>query len=244
MNSDNIDSITDTVESLQVASTIKDTYFNMINTLGIIPENKQLIQLWPLADLTRPTNLIIPDNVININIFRYNCSYQNLIEYGELQYTTPEEFLRRTYTHASNASDVIEVFDVNAPVPLLIQNNKMPNFWTSFDDKNIICDSYDASIESTLQENKTACWAQLEPQWSQTDLFVPSLDSHLFPILLADAKSLCFVNLKEIENPAVDKIARKQWVFVQNKKSKTGFKNQSADYGRHRRPLPILDRGV
>jgi hypothetical protein len=60
MNSDNVNSISDTVESLQVAEAIKTAYMNMLDRLSM-PEHNQLIQLVPSNDSTQPVIMYLPD---------------------------------------------------------------------------------------------------------------------------------------------------------------------------------------
>lgn len=235
MSSDKINSISDTVESEQVASIIKDTYFNLLNTLDQIPENKQLIQLGALGDLTRPNYMVIPDGVLRIETIRYNVIKDGVTDqYCVMKYYNPEEFLQRSFYNNTTDAAVIRVPDIENPnVHILIRNDKSPEFYTLFDDQYVVFDSYDVSIEDTLQEHKSVVHAQVEPAWSTTDTFVPALDSNLFPLLLAESKSLCFVNLKEIANPKVEQVSRGQKVSIQNNKKKTRNRyNTYPNFGR------------
>lgn len=221
MSSDKVNSISDTVESEQVASIIKDTYFNLLNSIDSIPENFELIQLEALGDSSRPNYLKIPTNTIRIEKIRYNSSVTDIEQFTVMKYYTPDEFLDRTFLRNTSDANIIQVPDIeNINIKLLIQTNKSPEFYTIFDDQYVVFDSYDVAVEDTLQEHKSLVYAQVEPEWSTTDTFVPDLDSNLFPLLLAEAKSLCFVNLKEIANPKVEQVSRNQKVSIQNKKSK------------------------
>lgn len=234
MTSDNVNSISDTEESEQVASIVKDTYFNLLNTLDRVPENFELVKLDALGDSDRPNFLKIPDRVTGIQKIRYDCSLDtNIKQFKEIKFYEPEQFLDRIYTRNSDADNIIEVLDTDtSEVTLLIQNDKQPDFYTCFDDQYVVFDSYDVSVEDTLEEDKTVVYAQIEPEWESTDTFVPDLDSNLFPLLLAEAKSMCFVNLKEIANPKVEQVARGQKVSIQNNKKKTSNKNCYPNYGR------------
>lgn len=234
MSSDKVNSISDTVESEQVASIIKDTYFNLLNTIDKIPENFQLIKLESIGDITRPNFMRIPDNVLLIEKIRYDVSLDpTRKDFKEVCYYTPDQFLDFIYLRNSSSTEITTVLDIDtSTVPLLIQNNKRPEYYTIFDDEYIVFDSWDNALESSLQEDKSVVHAQLEPEWSQTDTFVPDLDSNLFPLLLAEAKSLCFVNLKEIANPKVEQVSRGQKVSIQNNKKKTKDRYCYPNFGR------------
>lgn len=233
MGSDKVNSISDTVESEQVASIVKDTYFNLLNTIDKVPENFELIKLEALGDSTRPNYLKIPSNVLRIEKIRYDISTDSNKRYAEMLYYSPEEFLDRIYTRNTSASNIIEVNDVdNSEVVLLIQNDKRPDFYTIFNDDYIVFDSYDSVVDDTLEEDKSLCYAQIEPSWTTSDTFVPDLDSNLFPLLLAEAKSTCFVNIKEAANAKIEQVSRNQKVSLQNNKKKTKDRYCYPNYGR------------
>ena len=234
MGSDKVNSISDTVESEQVASIVKDTYFNLLNTIDKVPENFELVKLDSLADSDRPNFLKIPTNVRHIQKIRYDKSLDTDVKmYETILYCKPEDFLDRIYRLNSSDSNVIEVPDIdNSEVTLLIRNDKQPDFYTIFNDDYVVFDSYDVSVEDTLEEEKSLVYAQVEPSWTTSDTFVPDLDSNLFPLLLAEAKSICFVNLKEIANPKVEQTARGQKVSLQNNKKKLRDRYDYPNYGR------------
>lgn len=231
MTSDNVNSISDTEESEQVASTIKDTYFNLLNTLDKIPEHKELVQLEALSDSARPNYLKIPDNVTGIDWVKYNVSTDSVKRYTTIDFLEPAEFLDRIYQRNSDATNVQSVTDISG-VELLIINDKKPEWYTSFDDEYLVFDSFDSSVDSTLQESKSLSFALVEPTWTTSDTFVPDLDSNLFPLLLAEAKSLCFVNDKDIANPKIEQIARSQKVSLQNNKKRTRDRFSYPNFGR------------
>src|SRR5258705_4723346 len=70
LSSDEVNSISDTTESLQVAEIIRTTYFNMISRLGVV-NHKQLIQLDPSLDPTMPVLMYIPQGISNIEWLKY-----------------------------------------------------------------------------------------------------------------------------------------------------------------------------
>jgi len=72
MNSDEVNHISDTTESMQVASVVRDTYYELASN-RLWPTNKQLITLTALSNSARRTHLRIPDNVAVVRDIRYNC---------------------------------------------------------------------------------------------------------------------------------------------------------------------------
>jgi hypothetical protein len=103
-------------------------------------------------------------------------------------------------------------------------------------------DSYDAVVDPTgLVASKTLCWGAIIPVWTHNDVFTPDIDDNIFPLLLAEAKSLCFVNMKQQPNAKIERQARNQKVYLQNDKYRTRQAQEAStsptgpDYGRRRR---------
>ena len=224
MDSDAITSITDTDESTQVASIIKDVYYQLVNNQDI-PEHKKLVQLTN-AGSTNKVFMLIPTTVRRIDSFKYNKieSGDTDASWQDVHYLPPEDFLNIITARATTDTHVVSATDPTSSIALdMIVNDHAPTYWTSFDDQYIVCDSYDAVVDTTgLLASKTLCWAAVEPTtWDASDSFVPDIDDNYFPLLLAEAKATCFVNLKQQANPKVEKQSRHQKVFLQNEKHRT-----------------------
>lgn len=70
MSSDEVNSISDTTESLQVATIIKNKYFDIINRVNL-PEHDQLVQLDPSLDATQPVLMYVPTGVCDLQWIKY-----------------------------------------------------------------------------------------------------------------------------------------------------------------------------
>lgn len=70
MSSDEVNSVGDTTESLQVAEIIRQKYFDIINRVPL-PEHEQLIQLEASADTDSPVLMFVPDGIANIAWLKY-----------------------------------------------------------------------------------------------------------------------------------------------------------------------------
>jgi len=92
--------------------------------------------------------------------------------------------------------------------------------------------SYDASVDTTLQNSKTRAYGYIYPTFSQTDDFTPDIDDSMLPYLLAEAKSVCFSLFKSGSDPKVEQSARRLKSFVQNDMYKTKQENKRPHYGR------------
>lgn len=219
MESDYANSIGDSTESAEVADVVKETFFDIVNNVLDLPEHKQLINLTGLGDTTHPNYLKLPDNVKSIEWFKYNkeTTTDTDLNYGDVRYLEPAEFLVRVNSRRESDTNIVPYTDFGAGT-ILVQNDKHPELWTSFDDLYIVCDSFDNTVDNTLQQSKSLCYGITEPTWTHEDTFVPDLDAAFFPLLLEEAKSACFINFKQVTNVKSEQRARRQITRIHNKK--------------------------
>jgi len=70
LSSDEVNSISDSTEALQVATIIKQKYYDIISR-GNLPEHNQVFQLNASLDSTKPTLMSIPDGIGRIEYIKY-----------------------------------------------------------------------------------------------------------------------------------------------------------------------------
>lgn len=235
MNSDEVNSIVDTLESMQVAKIIESTYFEMIANKNW-PHLKQLLNLDSSADPTKPTHLKLPVGVKELHEMNYDG-----IKLGEtrariepIKYLAPDQFLIHTNNSNSDNDIVEEIIDFSG-VKILVKNNSAPEYYTSFDDEWIVCDSYDNEVDTTLVGSKTQCYATVSPLWETTDSFVPDLPEEAFPALLAEAKSVCFARIKQAPDAKSEQQSTRQRAWLSRKAWRVGKGTRFPDYGRRSR---------
>jgi hypothetical protein len=102
------------------------------------------------------------------------------------------------------------------------KNNHQPSFCTILSNNWVIFDSFDFSQDTFLQSSKTEAFAWSVPSWTMADTFIPNLDEQHFPLMLNDAKSLAFTEIKQMPHQkAEDEVAR-QLVSLQKWKAISG----------------------
>jgi len=217
MDSEEINSISDSNEAGQIAAVVENTYFAMIATRDI-PEHSQIIKLTSFSSSVRPTHFSFPSRVKNIEFLDYNVTkVVGGVDYQRLTYLEPDEFFALSDARDSTASNILQVDDVQADSILLIRNDVMPSYYTSFDDENVVLDSYMATVDAILTSAKTRAYGIKYPTFDAfTDNFTPDLDDVMFPYLLAEAKSTAMSLFKTGSDPKVEQTARRQKVYVQN----------------------------
>jgi hypothetical protein len=228
MDSEAVNSLSDSVEAQQIASVIEDTYYNIISNRDI-PEHKRLISLTSLSDSTRPTHFKYPTNTKQLDEIRYNVTTGGTVEYKVMPFIEPLLFLDR---QGADDGTTVQVPDVNNSTTLLIFSDRAPTFYTSFDDEHIVFNAYNSSIENILQASKTMAYGTVYPTFSIVDAFEPDLDDNMMPYLLAESKSTCFSLFKSGSDPKVEQAARRLKSYVQNDMYRTKQANKRPTYGR------------
>ena len=207
MDSDEVSSINDSVESLQVAQIVKSTYYNIIDGKDF-PFLYELFQLTPTSTVSRPTHMSLPDSIIDLKWIKYDnkelAATKNL--YQVIQYKTPEEFLYITDNRDSGDA-LITVVNDSTGIKINVYNDRGPSYFTSFDDENLVFDSYDSVKEVNLTANNTQCYGKKSVAFTLTDSFTPDLPVQMFTYLLAEAKSTCFLTLKQMPNAKAEQVS-------------------------------------
>lgn len=238
MSSDEINSISDTSESLQVAEILKQTYFNIL-ARSKLPMQQELFQLNASTDEDLPVLMYRPDNVAKMDWVKY---------YDESESSSPPQYKYVTILPVTQFLDAVNSFNTDETdvdtftftangksFTFNFKNAKQPQFCTVIENYYVIFDGFDLSIDTTLQANKTECWGEVLPVWNNVDDFIPDLDDQQFPLLLNEAKALAFYELKQQPHAKAEQEARRQWGTLQKDKSlidKPSYFDQLPNFGR------------
>lgn len=237
LDSDEVNSINDTVESQQVAQIAKTCFFEQIGNRNW-PHLKKLVQLEASGELSKPNYLRLPDRTKEIigQVFQYESSKlgETKKQYVDIKYKEPDAFLRMVSSRNSDSANVEQIIDFSGTT-LLTVNDKAPTYWTSFDDLYIVTDSYNSEVDDTLKKSKTQCMAVIGPEWVHTDDAIPDLPDEAFPGLLEEIKSTAFVVLKQMANQKAEQKSARQgrWLARKAWRAKGGIVYE--DYGRRGR---------
>lgn len=235
MDSDEVNSISDTVESQQVMRIIKTTYYNIVDSKHWTVFNK-LFQLEPQIDINHPTLMKLPEDIVqvqNVHFIRYNKKMisDTFDKYAEVYYMEPYQFLDHV-GHRHNDANNVQVVTDPSGVTFNLLNDRAPSYYTSFDDSYLVFDSFDSAVDDTLQGSKTKCYGKMQPAWDDSDDFIPLLPIDAFSYLLNEAKSIAFVTLKQMPNQK----AEQHSITQRRKMSQDAFRIkrgiQRPDFGR------------
>lgn len=119
-------------------------------------------------------------------------------------------------TVVDNATNVSQQYKIN------FKDDHQPQYCAVLSNFWVLFDSYDSTQDTTLQASKSMTMAWNVPAWTMADTFIPNLQEQHFPLMLNDAKSLAFVELKQMPHQkAEDEVAR-QLVSLQKWKAISG----------------------
>ena len=248
LSSDEVNSISDTTESMQVALIIKNKYYDIINRVNL-PEHDQLIQLLPSLDETLPVMMYIPDGVAELFWLKYYNT--NIIDESSIgghdinvdiiptqdgipiavpgyQYVTIlpiEQFIEMVNSFnpsENNVEEFIFTDSVNGfpgTYKFYYKTDRQPSFCTVLSNYNVVFDSFDSTQDSTLQASKTMGWGRIIPVFKMEDTFIPNMDDEQFTLLLNEAKALAYFELKQSIHPKAEQEIKRGWSTVQKNKA-------------------------
>lgn len=211
MDSDEVNSISDTTEALAVANIIKESYLNIISEHSP-KQSEDLFHLDAGTDNTKPTLMRMPDNAVNIIRLRYNIADTvNDVNLRTLDYLPVFDFM-----DMQNNLDITQSWVGSQLIQLKTQsflfkyrNDSMPQYYTSPDDMTVLFDSYQMSVENTNTSVRTYAYGLLVPVWRMEDTFVPELDARQFQLLINSAKAQAFVEMKQTTNDKAERRERR-----------------------------------
>lgn len=236
MDSDEVNSIDDTVESQQVASIVRSAYMAIMSNRNWAHLRK-LVNLVNSTTPAQPTHMYLESPIKEMVYVNYNCvkpDQQNRRIYQTMKWLEPDAFLRRQNALNSDLANVDVIQDPTG-IELLIRNDKNPEYFTSFDDNALVFDSYLSSVENTIQSSKVQACAYVMPTWTHLDDAVPDLPDEAFTLLIEEAKSRAMLRLKQVADQKSEQEARRQNQWLSRKQWRVNGGVKYPDYGRRSR---------
>jgi hypothetical protein len=232
MDSDEVNSISDTAESEQVAQIVKSTFYAQMNTRNW-PHTRKLIALEASGNIALPTHTKLADAVKELISVSYNCAKlgDTKRSYKNIKYLDPDDFLRMTNRRNSDEANIDIIVDPTG-IELLIRNDQAPTYLTSFDDVTIVFDSYDAAVDDTIQNSKVQAMGYVIPTWETSDDFIPDMPDEGFTVLLEEAKSRASFKLKQTADQKAEQEAGRQNRWLSRKAWRVAGGVKYPDYGR------------
>lgn len=227
---DEVNSIFDTVESTQVARIVKSTYEAMMANRSW-PHLEKLVSISPYSDPARPTHMALPAKVKNLLSLNYNKSDSSKRLYQPVKWVEPDDFLRIINREDSTNPDVLTVVDPSG-IELLIRKDRAPSKFTSFDNSTLVFDSYDRSVENSLQASKIQARAEVFPDWKMEDTFIPDLPAEAFPALFEEALSTASLRIRQVQDVKAEQNSARQQRWLSRNINRIEHGVKYPNYGR------------
>jgi len=232
IDTDEVNSINDTPESVQIAQIVKSTYEAIISRRNW-PHTAKLIKINSSADSNKPNIMTFDDNIKELISVYYDKKKlgETRLRFEEVKYIEPDDMLRLFYGRNTDDVNTRQVTDGQSVY--IVQKNKAPSYFTSFDDNKLVFDSYDSEVDSVLQNSKTQVRAYVSPVFTISDLFIPDLPEEAFTYLIEEAKSRSAMKLAQKADPKAEQESKSQnqWLSRKNWRVNGGIK--FVRYGRN-----------
>lgn len=248
MSSDEVNSIGDTTESLQVANIIKQKYLDIESRVPL-PDNERLVQFTSSGDTEAPVLMYIPENVERIDWVKYfdnnttGTNTANGFQHSLNVDVTPSgdgtgmippgyidvivldnlNFINLVTDYNPEQSNVesfqLSVGTSGESYKFYFMNDRSPQYCTVIANQYVVFNSYDNVVDSTLQSSKVMAMGLISRPFLMEDSFIPPLNDEQFPLLFNEAKELAFFELKQQAHQLADREVKRGWSTVQKTKS-------------------------
>lgn len=239
MDSDEINSINDTPESLQVVEVIKTVYDDIV-TRGGLQTHKTLFNLAASTDPTKPIMMTKPEGIDVIEWLRYNVATvdDTYPVWADLHYLPIHNFIEMMHGYnptETNMESFTHSFD-GFTIDFVYRNDTNPYYFTTYDDNSLFFDAYDLAVDDTLQASKTVGYGSKATTFVREDTWVPELQPNQFALLLNESKSLAWAELKQTVHAKAERTAIKNWQHLQRTRQQIPdgqvFQNQTHNFNR------------
>lgn len=229
---DVVNSINDSPDAILIAREAEDTLYDLF-TRNEWPERYDATVLESVGNLSNPTALRIPSNVTKIKSLRYDVTETGDANqtYREITKLDPEEFLEYTYSRATSESDV-SVITYNG-IDIFVLNDTQPTYYTTFDNEHVILDSYNSTLESTLQGSKSVVVAASVPTFVMQDSYIIPLDENTYPLYLAELTAACSLALNGSNDIESERRRNRGISRLRRSAFRTGAPSFKNNYGRN-----------
>lgn len=234
LNSDEVNSISDTTEATTVAGIIRRVYRDIVSEQDV-PSKMDIVNLTGLSDTSRPNIMQIPENVSRILWIKYDNRVDVAADraYADIPYKDPLDFIAYVNARPDTDTTNYQVVQWSINMPLTIYKYAGPTCWTSFDDEYVVFDSFNIDVDSSLQASKSIAQVYKQPSLTLTDTAEVDLPENLESLLWHEAFNRASIALKSEQNPKNERNENRFRVRAQRNKWRQGrMKEDYPSYGR------------
>ena len=234
-DSDDVNSITDTVEADQCARVVRDVHDQIVD-LHDLEHLKTLKQL-TATDSSTPNVMERPEGFHTIEWIKYDkkVAAGDPQSFDYVNYVEPDRFLE--IVHSRNTDDsVVTAVTLSTGLIIPVRNDVSPSYYTVMDagSDELVFDSYDSDLETNLQASKSLAYGIQKPTLTLSDTATMVLPRHLESLIKREARALFFDLYKDGVTREIDRTRRRAEVRAQRLRNiiKNTDNDNRPDYGR------------
>ncbi len=232
---DEVNSITDTVESDQCARVVRDC-FNQIVDLHDFEHTKTLKQLEATSSST-PNVMTRPERFHSIEFIKYDkkTTAPGNQNFETVDYVPVETFIDRVSQRSVSDANVTAV-TLSSGHTIPVVNNQAPSCYTVMDEGSdeLVFDSYDSALDTNLQASKSLAYGTQKPSLTLSNTSTISLPEHLVVLVKREARAMYFDLYKDGITAEIDRTRRRAETRAQRHRHiiKNTDNDNRPDYGR------------
>jgi hypothetical protein len=232
MDGDEVNSIQDTEENNYLAMMSNTTWPHTRRALVVDARSSSLF----------PNYILVKDSLKELISVYYNVRKltDTRDSFVKMVWLEPDNFLYKTNLRDSSQTNVDTIID-DSGIKLFILNDKAPEYYTSFNDVDIVLDSYDSSVDSTIQVSKVQALGYIIPAFVIEDSFIPDLPPDAFSLLIERSTSSAQFKLRQFQDVKAEQESTKQsrWMSRKAWTVSGGIKYPNYGKGMPRRNIEI-----
>ncbi len=233
INTDEIDSLTETEEVVRIVNILKQTLQEVLDrkTWEFMKDKvRQLDSRLPGSN--QLNTLLIPSDVLLIKCLRYKDDNG---KFYDVTYLQACDFIAKLQSRTSTQDDIDIIINSDG-VELLVKNDIVPQYWTSFDEETITFDAYNLATGTGNLIVDSVIIADVMPVTDFTDpAAVLNIPERMETLVFNEALVTCNYRLRQLRDPRADRIARRQGISLRENEHKTNKDKQVKTYGRRTR---------
>ena len=234
-DSDDVNSINDTVESDQCARLVRDTYLQICDLHDI--EYTKKVDTLNASSATTPTVMTRPAGFHSIEFVKYNVKTTagGDQDFARIHYMEVEDFLERA--HSLSVSDTnVQEMTLSTGLIIPIYNDRAPKYYTVMDNgaDELVFDAFNSALETNLQESKSLIYGTQRPSLTLADSSTLDLPEHLETLVKREARAMFFDLYKDGATREIDRTRRRAEVRAQRHRNivKNTDNDNIPNYGR------------
>ena len=233
INSDEIDSLGETAEVVRIENILKQTVSEILDrkTWEFMKDKVRQLDDRALSS-TQLNTLLIPSDVTLIKCLKYKDDNG---KFYEVTYLQACDFIAKLQSRTSTQDD-IDIITNSDGVELLVKNDIVPQYWTSFDEETITFDAYNLTTGTGNLIADSVIIADVMPVTDFTDpIAVLNMPERMETLVFNEALVTCNYRIRQTRDPRADRVARRQGISLRENEHKTNKDKQVKRYGRQTR---------